>query len=229
MAKGQAVLIITMGPERTAWPHDDPDPLDRDRTGYAETMSPGAIYDANHGTWHLGAQAHRERYALFQHQREVKLAVEITSIDPSARDGRSIINGRTLTEGHPVHDNYVGKESPLPARRNPVGYYDAPEDATECLCGCGRTVPAGKTYYQGHDQTALHDRVRQIGTVEQFIDWFDEVHGYWPDVNIVFAYAGGGAPRMRHRLECVHIDQGQKARTATPEELRTLPVCKTCR
>src|SRR5262245_4407700 len=121
------MIIITMGPERRNWPHDDPDPLNRDRTGYSVTMSPGAVYDANHGTWTLGDRAHRERYALFQYDGTVKLAVEISSIDPSTRDGRSIINGTILAAGHPVHDKYVDHSSPLPARRNPVGYYSAPE------------------------------------------------------------------------------------------------------
>jgi hypothetical protein len=27
----------------------------------------------------------------------------------------------------------------------------------------------------GHDQRALHNRVRQIGSVAEFIDWFDNV------------------------------------------------------
>jgi len=29
----------------------------------------------------------------------------------------------------------------------------------------------------GHDQKALHARVAQIGTVAQFLDWFDVVRG----------------------------------------------------
>jgi hypothetical protein len=35
----------------------------------------------------------------------------------------------------------------------------------------------GADFLTGHDQTALHDRVRQIGTVAEFLDWLDVVRG----------------------------------------------------
>jgi hypothetical protein len=35
----------------------------------------------------------------------------------------------------------------------------------------------GKDFITGHDQTAPHNRVRQVGTVAEFLDWFDIVRG----------------------------------------------------
>lgn len=35
---------------------------------------------------------------------------------------------------------------------------------------------------RGHEQTALHQRVATIGTIQKFLDWFDAVHsGAQPD------------------------------------------------
>ncbi len=227
------MIIITLGPEKFIDPKDDE--LGRDRTGYKDTMSPQALYDANHGTWALGARANRERYALVQFQGTVVQAIEIKRVEPVAgryagreTSRRSVIHGDILAEGHPVYDKYVNKASPIAPQRNPVGYFDAPEDHTPCLCGCGQPTPAGKDFQTGHDQTALHDRVGQIGSVKQFIDWFDATHGYWPDVNVVFSHTDGSKPRMRHRLECKHMGPDNKPRTATAQEM-TLPVCSDCK
>lgn len=162
------MIVITLGPMRET----PDDPLGRDRAGYKKGMSPLAIYDAARGTWHLGAKANRERYVLFAFQGHVKLAVEISRVDPSP-DGRSVITGNILEPGHPVYDRYVNQASPIAPQRNPVGYFDAPEDHTPCLCGCGEPTPAGKDFVTGHDQTALHERVKQIGSVKEFMDWFD--------------------------------------------------------
>ena len=30
-------------------------------------------------------------------------------------------------------------------------------------------------FLPGHDQRAIHDRINQIGTVSEFLDWFDIV------------------------------------------------------
>jgi hypothetical protein len=174
------MIIITLGPERKLEAGEDD--LGRDRVGYNPAMSPGALYDANHGTWHLGERASRERYALVAFEGTVVQAIGINSIEPVAgtyagreTSKRSVVHGDILNDGHPVHDRYVGRPSPIPPQRNPVGYFDAPEDHTPCLCGCGEPTPAGKDFIAGHDQTALHDRVRQIGTVKEFIEWFDNL------------------------------------------------------
>jgi len=66
---------------------------------------------------------------------------------------------------------YVGKSSLLASPRSPVGYIASPFDE-RCNCGCGEVV-AGMPYARGHEQTALHDRVRKIGIVDEFIGWFD--------------------------------------------------------
>ncbi len=41
-------------------------------------------------------------------------------------------------------------------------------------CGRGGTA-MGRDFLAGHDQTALHDRVKKIGTVAEFLDWFDDL------------------------------------------------------
>ncbi|QTE30325.1 hypothetical protein [Pengzhenrongella sicca] len=178
------MIHITLGAER----HVDPtqDALHRDRVGYSDQMSQLALYDANHGTWKLGERAQGEQYTLMSYGGFVRQAIEIESIDPvvgvpagDKQEGRSIINGRVLTAGHPVYDMYVHKTSPVQGVRNPVTYVDGPVDQSPCRCGCGGMV-AGREFLPGHDQTALHDRVRQIGTVAQFLDWFDVVRGTRP-------------------------------------------------
>jgi len=241
------MIVITLGPEQMLEPGEDD--LGRDRVGYSRTMSPAALYDANHGTWHLGERASRERYALIAFQGKVVQAIEIRSIEPVAgtyagreSSRRSVIHGEVLAKGHPIHDKYVAKPSPIPPQRNPVGYYDAPEDHTPCLCGCGEATPAGKDFITGHDQTALHNRVRQIGTVRQFMDWFDSVHGDWPDINVVLPPTStrtnkptGEPPRRRHMLHgCAHFytDETDRIinpiRLATANEMASLRPCTDC-
>lgn len=173
------MLHLTLSAEQPADP--EVDELGRDRYGYSPTMSPLALYDANHGSWRLGARAHSERYYLASFGGTVRQAVEIESIEPSPRrPERSVINGKVLQAGHPVFDKYVGKTSPIQNARNPVTYFDDALDKTldtqACRCACGGQV-AGKDFLPGHDQTALHARVKQIGTVADFLDWFDVVRG----------------------------------------------------
>ncbi|MFC5204653.1 hypothetical protein [Streptomyces kaempferi] len=91
----------------------------------------------------------------------------------SVAGGRRAIEGRFLEAGHLVHDAYVGKPQPVAAARNPVTYFDSPH-ATR-TCGCGAPVTVG-WFLTGHDQKALHDRVAKIGTVHQFIEWFDRTY-----------------------------------------------------
>lgn len=175
------MIHITLGPEKRIDPNEDD--LGRDRVGFGETMSPLALYDAGHGSWVIGQdRAKREKYALLVYDSIVRQAIEISSIDKlverepgDTRDDRSVINGTILTAGHPVHDLYVNKQSPLGPGRNPVRYFNSPiEGQLPCRCGCGGIVE-GKDFLPGHDQTALHARVKQIGTVAEFLDWFDAV------------------------------------------------------
>lgn len=239
------MLVITLGDEkRYADPSEDD--LGRDRAGYSPTMSQIALYDANHGTWHLGEKARKERFVLYAYKGQVVQAVKINHVEyvadavPGSESPRSVINGDILVAGDRVYDRYVDKASPIPPQRNPVGYFDAPEDHTTCLCGCDEPTPASKDFLPGHDQTALHDRVRQIGTVRQFIDWFDQMHGYWPEINVIYeptkldGTPTGEPHRLRHRLGCDHFYNdgtgraNNRLRLATAKEMASLRPCKTC-
>ncbi|MCR6482800.1 hypothetical protein M8542_08220 [Amycolatopsis sp. OK19-0408] len=179
------MIFITLSAEQARDPETEA--LGRDHVGYREGMTPAEMYHANHGTWVIGRNRRHERYVLFAFRGEVKLAVEIQRIETiivrsegDTRDDRCVIHGRILEPGHRVHDAYVGRPSPLGAGRNPVRYFDSPLDETHaCRCGCGQQV-AGADFLIGHDHTALHDRVRQIGTVADFLDWFDIVRGNRP-------------------------------------------------
>jgi hypothetical protein len=168
------MLHITLGPERPVDPEHDE--LGRDRVGFSPTMSELALYDANHGCWKLGPRAKNEQYMIVSFDGVVRQAVEIESIEPVTRGSRSVVNGKVLRAGHPVYDKYVGKPSPVQGVRNPVTYFEDEVDGRPCRCGCGGSVE-GRDFLPGHDQTALHARVKQIGTVSEFLDWFDIVRG----------------------------------------------------
>jgi hypothetical protein len=191
------MLHITLAAARTIDPTTDE--LGRDRVGYANTMSELALYDANHGCWVLGERAQRERYALFTFDGIVRQAVEIERIEPvtspkgSGRERRSVIHGTILRPGHEAYDTYVNKPTPAPPVRNPITYIHTPTPGHPCRCGCGKTV-TGKDFLTGHDQTALHDRVRQIGTVAEFLEWFDIVRGTRRSSDAAPACNNCGAP-----------------------------------
>jgi hypothetical protein len=173
------------------------DPLGRTRYGYSPEMTPREIFDANHGYYVLGARADRERYALFAAPdkpgpNKVVLAVKITSIDPvPGKPGYRQIMGTLLEKGHPVFDSYVGKPSPVTGVRNPVTYIESPEDLRLCECGCGTEVSRGP-FVSGHDQRALHERVAKIGTVTEFLRWFDQTYQNRGEV------VNPAAPRLRY-------------------------------
>lgn len=59
-----------------------------------------------------------------------------------------------------------------PSSRNPIKYLDEAVGSKPCACGCGQDTGAGD-FLAGHDQKALHARVGQIGSVKEFIHWFD--------------------------------------------------------
>ncbi len=93
----------------------------------------------------------------------------------AGRPGHRQIHGKILREGDEVHDAYVGKPTPAPSARNPVTYLDTPFDVRLCECGCGTEVSRGP-FISGHDQRALHDRVAKVGSVSDFLRWFDQTH-----------------------------------------------------
>lgn len=166
------MIHITLGVMRYVNPKEDQ--LGRDHVGWDPNMDDAALFRANRGCWVLGERADREQYALLSSQGTVRQAIEIDHLVPVA-GGRRVIEGRYLEAGHPVHDAYVGKPQPVEPTRNPVTYFDSPHAARTCGCGCQAPVTLG-WFLPGHDQKALHDRVARIGTVHQFIQWFDHTY-----------------------------------------------------
>ena len=74
-----------------------------------------------------------------------------------------------------MYQAYVGQPTPDSARvRNPVTYFDSTVGGWPCGCGCGEEIYAGE-FVRGHEQTALHQRVAQIGTIPEFLRWFNAV------------------------------------------------------
>lgn len=166
------MLHITLGPARHVGPEDH---LERARTGYAEDMSESELYDAARGAWVLGARADRENHALISHAGVVRQAIEIDHLE-DAGGGRRAIVGRVLHAGDPIHDTYVGQPSPVTGVRNPVTYFDAEQGQRLCRCGCGTLLTGPGLFVPGHDQRAVHARVAQVGTVAEFLDWFDTTY-----------------------------------------------------
>ncbi|MCD0446359.1 hypothetical protein LO763_22345 [Glycomyces sp. A-F 0318] len=166
------MIIITIQHDHAL---DQPDELGRTRTGYREGMGSGELYEVARGSWKLGERAAGEHYALITFDNLVRQAVEIRRLVATV-NGRSAIEGNVLNPGHPVYDEYVNKPSPVPSTQNPIRYFDSPIGHKPCGCGCGQLLASGR-FAAGHDQTALHQRVKQIGTVDEFLDWFDAVAG----------------------------------------------------
>ncbi|KOG07445.1 hypothetical protein ADK34_40260 [Streptomyces viridochromogenes] len=150
------------------------DQLGRDHVGWDEKMGDEALFRANRGCWVLGERAEKEQYALLSYDREVRMAIEIDRLVPVA-GGRKAIEGRFLKAGDAVYDAYVNKKTPAEPARNPVTYFDSLHDTRLCGCGCGEPV-AGGWFLAGHDQKALHARVAKIGTVREFLHWFDNTY-----------------------------------------------------
>ena len=161
------MLSITLGDRRPVDPAVDP--LGRSYVGYSPDMTDEELYEANRGCWVLGARADREQFALISHGGEVKMAIAISRLVPAG--ARRAIEGKVLGPGDEVYDTYVGGPSPVQAR-NPVNYFDAPIGYRLCKCGCGEKVVLGR-FLPGHDQTAIHARIAKVGTVADFLDWFD--------------------------------------------------------
>lgn len=146
------------------------DPMGRSVTGYSPNMSDEALYEATRGTWVFGARAAGERFALITHDGTVHLAIEIDHLEDV--QGRKAIVGRILRPRDRVYDMFVNGPSPVGRVRNPVTYMNDPEGIRLCRCGCGQSVPRGD-FASGHDQRAIHERIAQIGSVADFLDWFD--------------------------------------------------------
>jgi len=164
------MIHITLADMRSVKPWEDA--LRRSYVGFAEELTEEELYEANRGCWVLGARADREQFAIINYKGVIRQAIEIKQIVPAGN--RRAIEGRILSAGHPVYDAYVGKPSPVGTVRNPITYFESEFAARVCGCGCGAEVNLGY-FLPGHDQKALHDRVAKIGTVHDFLLWFDEI------------------------------------------------------
>ncbi|MDT0382659.1 hypothetical protein RM572_28315 [Streptomyces sp. DSM 42041] len=155
-------------------------PMGRTFNGWHPQMSEREVYEVNRGRWVLGARSDRERYALFSSDGIVRAAVAIDSVGSSDgqtsadNDGRRALTGRVLAAGHPVHDAYVGKPTPadVVGNRNAIGYVASEHDTGLCACGCGETV-VRRDFASGHDQRAVQTRIAKVGSVVDFLAWFD--------------------------------------------------------
>lgn len=155
------MIHVTLGPSR-------PGPI--------EDFSETELYEAGRGNWVLGARADRETHALISYRGTVQQAIEIDHLE-DAEGGRRAIVGRVLHAGDPIYDTYVGQPSPVTGVRNPITYVEPEAGQRLCRCGCGTAIAAGKgQFVPGHDQRAVHARVAQVGTVADFLDWFDATY-----------------------------------------------------
>ncbi len=166
------MIHIALGPMRYVNPKEDQ--LGRNHVGWDPAMDDEALFEANRGCWVLGERAEKEQYALLSADGTVRMAIAIDRLVP-VTGGRKAMEGRFLKPGDEVYDAYVGGEPPVAAHRNPIAYFESPHDARLCQCGCGESVSTG-WFLIGHDQKALHARVAKIGTVREFIDWFDNTY-----------------------------------------------------
>ncbi|MGH9127726.1 MAG: hypothetical protein ACRDY2_01885 [Acidimicrobiales bacterium] len=66
----------------------------------------------------------------------------------------------------------MGTQAPVGRVRNPITYVDTALDRRACACGCGVVVVA-RDFLPGHDQRAIHERISQLGSVIEFLRWFD--------------------------------------------------------
>ncbi|MEV0343659.1 hypothetical protein AB0H49_32065 [Nocardia sp. NPDC050713] len=146
--------------------------------GWEEGQSDNLTYKINRGVWKLGPRAAKERYATFSYDGIVRAAVEVDHIeDVDLVDGgvKQAVVARVLESGDAAYEMLVGRT--VDAFRNPVTYIpDELGAPRQCECGCGTAVSGGRQFVPGHDQRAIHNRIREgWGTTVDFIRWFDSV------------------------------------------------------
>lgn len=151
------------------------DHLGRSSVGHFPRMSEQEAYESGRGAWKVGERATREPLVLITDSTDTVLAVVQPGKWTIHDDGRRSFEAEVLSEGE-IHDRYVGQPDPTPhASRNPVGYTVLPEEIemSACFCGCGEET--ARDFAPGHDQRAIHDRIREHfnGSVKQFIQWID--------------------------------------------------------
>ena len=165
------MIQITLGRRRPIDPSEDA--FARSQIGWTEGLSDQQLHDIARGTWVMpGERVERERFAVVSGDVIIRQAMEIGRIVDTP-DGRRAFEGRILGPGHPVYDRYVGKPAPNGAQQNPITYFKSPLDNRKCNCGCGKPIERGD-FLPGHDQRAIHERIARVGTVMDFITWFDQ-------------------------------------------------------
>jgi hypothetical protein len=165
-------LVIRIGPYQE-W--TEPDSLGRTWTGHFPRMTQQEAYQAGRGAWKLGPRALTERFALIVGGDRVRAVVEIEQFQDEPDERRSF-TGKVLDDSHPVHKAYYGQPDPSGSMsRNPIAYADLPEEREfrTCACGCGEQTQ--RDFAPGHDQRAIHDRIRGHfgGSTLRFLEWFD--------------------------------------------------------
>lgn len=162
--------MLVLHPNRAHMP-EKPDPLGRSVVGWSPTMSPAELYEACRGCWKVGERGKKERFILLVADDVVRGAMEVSGYADHS-DHRTSFTGTMLGPGHPVFDAYVNKPDPCGGNhRNPVRYL--PNPPRSCGCGCGTTTE--RDFVPGHDQRAVHDRIKRVfGSVSNFLLWFDQ-------------------------------------------------------
>lgn len=170
------MIHITL--RKTSLTNDPTDPLRREYSGWDETASIEDNWKMNHGYFSIGERGDRQQYVAFSYDGEVVMVGRIDRIVPArGKPGKRIIEGAPLGPGEPIWDAFVGKPTPEKAVgvRNPITYVEEGQAfGRQCRCGCGEVV-FESDFVRGHDQTALHQRVARIGTIREFLDWFDAI------------------------------------------------------
>lgn len=220
------MLQITL---TAAQPADPDDALGRTRVGYAPDMSPAELFDAARGDWAIGKAAGEEHFALFCFNGVGVLAARITDVvEHPTKPRRRIIEGEPLAAGHPVHDAFVGQPAPGGQPRNPAIYLDLDVATLPCQCGCGRRVHR-RDFVSGHDHKAVHRRISQIGTIPEFMAWFDALPAHMQrggtvpeaettdDQPLSPAVVGAVQAEVAHAIAKHGIERGPGSATLTDE------------
>ncbi|SEK52846.1 hypothetical protein [Streptacidiphilus jiangxiensis] len=122
------MIVLTL----SAYREHEPDQLGRTAGGWKPGLSDAKVWDNARGRWRLGPEADGHRYVLVVAGRaatdkpQVVLAVEIHALLEKDQEGLRAIEGTVLSEGHPVFDRYLGRQSPVRAYGSGPRYYTSP-------------------------------------------------------------------------------------------------------
>lgn len=159
------------------------DPMSRDWVGFEPGMSAKEIFEQNRGVWYLGKRASTEQVVTFSFQGAVIAVAEISGVENVRSSGaerpKQAVIGKALEAGNPLHDRLIG--SVVNSFRNPVTYERAGGNRVACACGCGTEISSRRAFVAGHDQKAIHERIKaQWGNTLGFVDWFADTYGPLP-------------------------------------------------